>query len=85
MYSDRLRRGAALGTALFYQHQADPFQQLNGSVHSFGQKEIGARVLLIKACLAGKKNGMWKVYGEDGVLIKTQVYENGNLIKESDK
>src|SRR4051812_4826476 len=41
LHPGRLRRKAALGAALLYQHEPDTLQQLNGSVHPFGQKEIG--------------------------------------------
>src|SRR5689334_14456050 len=46
----------ALRPTLLYQHNSDPFQQLNRSVHALGQKDVRAHVFVIYPDLSGEKN-----------------------------
>src|SRR5579871_2938381 len=51
-----LRGACALGSAFLHQHDSDPLQQFNGSVHAFRQKDIGVHVFIIDTDFSGEQN-----------------------------
>src|SRR5579862_2093132 len=54
--SGRLRGTGALGATFLHQHDSDSLQQFNGSVHAFGQKDIGLHVFVIDTDFSGEQN-----------------------------
>src|SRR5579864_8536784 len=54
--SHRFCRRCALRSTFFDQHNADPLQQFNRSVHAFRQENISVHVFVIHANFSGEEN-----------------------------